>query len=245
MKRKMLPSRTKTSLHQPQQELSDKNILPREELQKDRRSTVVQSVGKDKNYLMMRIVQYPIIDQQGNYMVCIGDDTPLHQGNDWQLLKGPQTAYIYYMDYRTPPIQQRHSLIHMPSKDNFNMLNGQSKKLKKRHQDYISFSMVAEFPIENVKGTDGKRSEGLGIHTIKIQVNLEIIVASNHFGHVSIYKLQSGEKLCQVGRSGLPKEMLKPVRKLRPYHREKARQLKENEGADGGADSDSLSNFAA
>ena len=89
------------------------------------------------------------------------------------------------------------------------------------HEDRIQVKLLSTFTIDHVRGDEGKRVEGLGVHLLRLQPSIGIIVTANQVGHVSIFSLPHGEKLAQVGKDALPQQLLIPERKLKPYYREK------------------------
>jgi|AACY02.11.fsa_nt_gi hypothetical protein len=91
---------------------------------------------------MARIVQSPIIDLQGEYMVCVTDEQPLHQGYDWKLLKGPQIGYIYKFSYRKEDDEHlKGRWKRLSTKNNVNIYSS-PKKVTVMHQDFIEMQFV-------------------------------------------------------------------------------------------------------
>ena len=97
---------------------------------------------------------------------------------------------------------------------------GMQKKQEQDHEHFIKVTLTSTFFIEHVRGDDGKRAEGIGIHLLKVKPNIGIILTANLCGHVSIFGLPHGQKLAQVGRDPLPGEYLIAPRKLKPYFRD-------------------------
>lgn len=53
------------------------------------------------------------------------------------------------------------------------------KKMDSKHKDSIQVKLLSTFEIDHVRGDDGKRSEGLGVHFMRLNTNVGIIIAAN------------------------------------------------------------------